>query len=132
MTANTMVWSYHFSSLAVLECYQMVRMALSSFVSHGMPLELMTQKPRLVEGKLVDIFKSSVSLISYHESNYATMRFEPESVHAANAGLGVARAWMEKIKKEFSWISYGDLWTLGGVAAIQVGLILCYDHSYSE
>lgn len=26
---------------------------------------------------------------------------------------------MEKIKKEFPWISYGDLWTLGGVAAIQ-------------
>jgi cytochrome c peroxidase len=26
---------------------------------------------------------------------------------------------MEKIKKQFPWISYGDLWTLGGVAAIQ-------------
>ena len=26
---------------------------------------------------------------------------------------------MEKIKKEFPWISYGDLWTLGGVAAVQ-------------
>ena len=25
---------------------------------------------------------------------------------------------MEKIKQEFPWISYGDLWTLGGVAAI--------------
>jgi len=52
-------------------------------------------------------------------SNYATMRFAPESLHAANAGLDVARDLMEGVKKEFSWISYGDLWTLGGVAAVQ-------------
>ncbi|ESK84513.1 cytochrome c peroxidase [Moniliophthora roreri MCA 2997] len=52
-------------------------------------------------------------------SNYATMRFEPESLHGANAGLHVARELMEKVKQEFPWISYGDLWTLGGVAAIQ-------------
>jgi cytochrome c peroxidase len=52
-------------------------------------------------------------------SNYATMRFEPESLHGANAGLHVAREVMEKIKQEFSWISYGDLWTLAGVAAVQ-------------
>ncbi|EGO00213.1 hypothetical protein SERLA73DRAFT_180679 [Serpula lacrymans var. lacrymans S7.3] len=52
-------------------------------------------------------------------SNYATMRFEPESLHGANAGLSVARGLMEKVKQEFSWISYGDLWTLGGVAAVQ-------------
>jgi len=32
---------------------------------------------------------------------------------------------MEQIKKEFEWISYGDLWTLAGVAAVQVS-----DHSY--
>ncbi|KAJ7723543.1 heme peroxidase [Mycena metata] len=52
-------------------------------------------------------------------SNYATMRFAPESAHGANAGLDVARDVMEKIKAEFPWISYGDLWTLGGVAAVQ-------------
>ncbi|KII92632.1 hypothetical protein PLICRDRAFT_37408 [Plicaturopsis crispa FD-325 SS-3] len=52
-------------------------------------------------------------------SNYATMRFEPEALHGANAGLNVARGLMEKIKAEFPWISYGDLWTLGGVAAVQ-------------
>jgi len=28
---------------------------------------------------------------------------------------------MEQVKKEFEWISYGDLWTLAGVAAVQVG-----------
>ena len=48
------------------------------------------------------------------------MRFEPEALHGANAGLHVARELMEKVKQEFPWISYGDLWTLGGVAAVQV------------
>ncbi|KAF8513112.1 cytochrome c peroxidase [Hysterangium stoloniferum] len=52
-------------------------------------------------------------------SNYATMRFAPESLHGANNGLHVARGIMEQIKNEFPWISYGDLWTLAGVAAIQ-------------
>jgi len=48
------------------------------------------------------------------------MRFEPESLHGANNGLNIARGLMEEIKKEFDWISYGDLWTLAGVAAVQV------------
>ncbi|CAL1706350.1 unnamed protein product [Somion occarium] len=52
-------------------------------------------------------------------SNYATMRFEPEARHDANAGLNVARDVLEEAKKEFPWISYGDLWTLAGVAAVQ-------------
>ncbi|KAF9654031.1 heme peroxidase [Thelephora ganbajun] len=52
-------------------------------------------------------------------SNYATMRFEPESLHGANNGLEVGRTLLEKVKAEFPWISYGDLWTLAGVAAVQ-------------
>jgi len=60
-----------------------------------------------------------VVLIIFIASNYATMRFEPESLHDANAGLHVARNLMEKLKKEFEWISYGDLWTLAGVCAVQ-------------
>jgi len=52
-------------------------------------------------------------------SNYATMRFKPEATHGANNGLNLARDHMQKIKDEFPWISYGDLWTLGGVAAVQ-------------
>ena len=47
------------------------------------------------------------------------MRFDPESKHGANNGLNVARDLFEGVKKEFPWISYGDLWTLAGVAAIQ-------------
>ncbi|KAJ3310156.1 heme peroxidase [Boothiomyces sp. JEL0838] len=52
-------------------------------------------------------------------SNGATMRFAPESAHGANAGLGVARDLLEPIKKKFPKISYSDLWSLAGVAAIQ-------------
>ncbi|ODO05221.1 cytochrome c peroxidase, mitochondrial [Cryptococcus wingfieldii CBS 7118] len=52
-------------------------------------------------------------------SNYATMRFEPEAKHGANNGLNVAREHLQKIKEAHPWISYGDLWTLAGVAAIQ-------------
>lgn len=39
-------------------------------------------------------------------SDGATMRFKPESEHGANAGLGVARAALEPIKKLFPNISY--------------------------
>lgn len=52
-------------------------------------------------------------------SNYATMRFKPESEHGANNGLKIARDHLEKVKQEFPWISYGDLWTLAGVCAVQ-------------
>ena len=67
----------------------------------------------------------NMSRLIYESSNHATMRFKPESLHEANNGLHVARGLMEQVKKEFEWISYGDLWTLAGVAAIQVS-----DHAY--
>jgi hypothetical protein len=62
----------------------------------------------------------NMSRLMYENSNYATMHFEPKSLHEANNGLHIARGLMEQVKKEFEWISYGDLWTLAGVAAIQV------------
>ncbi|WYZ34494.1 hypothetical protein EsH8_I_000770 [Colletotrichum jinshuiense] len=52
-------------------------------------------------------------------SNGATMRFSPEADHGANAGLKAARDFLEPVKQQFPWISYSDLWILGGVAAIQ-------------
>ncbi|KAI9880280.1 MAG: heme peroxidase [Pleopsidium flavum] len=52
-------------------------------------------------------------------SNGATMRFAPEGDHGANAGLKAARDFMQPIKQQFPWITYSDLWTLGGVCAIQ-------------
>jgi len=48
-----------------------------------------------------------------------TMRYEPEAKHGANNGLEIARAKLEKVKKQFPGISYGDLWTLAGVVAVQ-------------
>ncbi|PHH53284.1 Cytochrome c peroxidase, mitochondrial [Ceratocystis fimbriata CBS 114723] len=52
-------------------------------------------------------------------SNGATMRFNPESGHGANAGLKTARDFLEPVKAKFPWISYSDLWILGGVCAVQ-------------
>lgn len=52
-------------------------------------------------------------------SNGATMRFAPESDHDANAGLKVARDFLEPIKAQFPWITYADLWTLAGACAVQ-------------
>ncbi|KAG8533206.1 heme peroxidase [Bacidia gigantensis] len=52
-------------------------------------------------------------------SNGATMRFDPEADHGANAGLKAARDFLEPVHQAFPWISYSDLWTLAGVAAIQ-------------
>lgn len=52
-------------------------------------------------------------------SNGATMRFEPESGHGANAGLRIARDVLENVKAKHPWITYSDLWTLAAVAAIQ-------------
>ena len=47
------------------------------------------------------------------------MRFAPESDHLANTGLNNARDFLEPVKDKFPWISYADLWTLAGSAAIQ-------------
>ena len=52
-------------------------------------------------------------------SNGATMRFAPECDWKANAGLQTAREFLEPIKASHPQFSYGDLWTLAGVVAIQ-------------
>ncbi|ORY28446.1 heme peroxidase [Rhizoclosmatium globosum] len=52
-------------------------------------------------------------------SNGATMRFAPESTDPANAGLDIARAFLEPIKQKHPWISYADLWTLAGVVSLR-------------
>lgn len=45
--------------------------------------------------------------------------FAPEAGHGANNGLAVARDILEKIHQKHPEISYGDLWTLAGVCAVQ-------------
>ncbi|TIB70009.1 heme peroxidase [Wallemia mellicola] len=53
-------------------------------------------------------------------SNKATMRFKAEAKDEANAGLEIGRDLLNnKVKPQFPWISYGDLWTLAGVAGLQ-------------
>lgn len=52
-------------------------------------------------------------------SNGATMRFDPEADHGANAGLAAARNFLMPIKEQFPWITYSDLWTLSAACAIQ-------------
>lgn len=52
-------------------------------------------------------------------SNGATMRYAIEANDGANAGLEHARNFLEPVKKEFPWISYGDLWCLAGVEAVK-------------
>jgi len=51
-------------------------------------------------------------------SNGATMRFEPECSHGANAGLDVARKRLEAVKAKHD-ISYADLWVLASIVAIE-------------
>src|ERR1700730_18179007 len=52
-------------------------------------------------------------------SNGATMRFDPEKSDRNNGGLDVARNFLETIKLRHDWITYADLWTLAGSAAIE-------------
>lgn len=52
-------------------------------------------------------------------SNGGTMRFKTEASHGANAGLENARQFLDPIKAQYPWISYGDLWTLAAVCAVQ-------------
>lgn len=52
-------------------------------------------------------------------SNGATMRFPKEAGYEANAGLEAARNFHEQFKEQFPWITYADLWTLGGICAVQ-------------
>ena len=97
----------------------MAPMAPSFSVLPGTRLEHMTKIPSPEAGGSTFLIISGILSHITTSSNYATMRFAPESIHDANAGLQVARGVMEKVKQEFPWITYGDLWTLAGVAAIQ-------------
>eukprot|EP00290_Baffinella_frigidus_P006758 CAMPEP_0180133196 /NCGR_PEP_ID=MMETSP0986-20121125/9404_1 /TAXON_ID=697907 /ORGANISM="non described non described, Strain CCMP2293" /LENGTH=339 /DNA_ID=CAMNT_0022073283 /DNA_START=21 /DNA_END=1040 /DNA_ORIENTATION=+ len=52
-------------------------------------------------------------------SGGATIRFKEEFSHGANAGLQKAQARLESLKSKFPAVSYADLYTLAGVAAIE-------------
>lgn len=48
-----------------------------------------------------------------------TFRFKKESSDPLSKGLENATGFLASIREEFPWISHGDLYTLGGVTAIQ-------------
>eukprot|EP00301_Raphidiophrys_heterophryoidea_P026625 c9237_g1_i1.p1 GENE.c9237_g1_i1~~c9237_g1_i1.p1 ORF type:complete len:418 (-),score=113.47 c9237_g1_i1:147-1349(-) len=52
-------------------------------------------------------------------SNGATMRFEPESTDDANKGLSIVRDMLLPVKGAHPNVSYADLWTLAGSAAVE-------------
>lgn len=52
-------------------------------------------------------------------SNGACMRFAPEANWGCNAGLKVARDFLEPIKKKHPDMSNADIWTLAGATAIE-------------
>jgi cytochrome c peroxidase len=52
-------------------------------------------------------------------STGATMRFAPESIDDANAGLEKARAFLEPIKEKFPEVSYADLWVFAGIVGLE-------------
>ncbi len=47
------------------------------------------------------------------------MRYSPEKDWGANAGLGLARALLEKVKAAHPGATYADIYTLAGVVAVQ-------------
>jgi len=52
-------------------------------------------------------------------SNGATMRYIPESSDNANKGLSIARDILHLVKSTHPEISYADLWTFAGSAAVE-------------
>ncbi|ODV77034.1 heme peroxidase [Suhomyces tanzawaensis NRRL Y-17324] len=48
-----------------------------------------------------------------------TMMYSTEAFDGANKGLEVGRDFLMEFKDKYPWISRGDLWTLGGVVAVQ-------------
>ena len=52
-------------------------------------------------------------------SNGAGMRFATEAADPENAGLEVARAFLEPVKRKFPAISYSDLWILAAYVGLE-------------
>jgi len=52
-------------------------------------------------------------------TNGATMRFEPESTDNANAGLHIIRNMLQPVKANHPELSYADVWTFAGTAAVE-------------
>lgn len=52
-------------------------------------------------------------------SSGGTMRFAQEFNDLGNTGLNTSKSYLDQVHEEYPWISFADLYTLGGVVAIQ-------------
>jgi len=90
-------------------------------------LKLIMDNPSWDDGSLAPFFIRLAwhSSGTYDESkgtggsNGAGMRFETEAADPENAGLEVARSFLEPIKRKFPGISYSDLWILAAYAGLE-------------
>eukprot|EP00571_Detonula_confervacea_P013729 CAMPEP_0172297928 /NCGR_PEP_ID=MMETSP1058-20130122/785_1 /TAXON_ID=83371 /ORGANISM="Detonula confervacea, Strain CCMP 353" /LENGTH=395 /DNA_ID=CAMNT_0013007149 /DNA_START=67 /DNA_END=1254 /DNA_ORIENTATION=+ len=90
-------------------------------------LKLLMDNPSWDDGSLAPIFIR----LAWHSSgtfdaasgtggsNGAGMRFENEAADPENAGLDVARAFLEPVKRKFPEISYSDLWILASYVGLE-------------
>mmetsp|Transcript_36975 Transcript_36975/g.66520 ORF Transcript_36975/g.66520 Transcript_36975/m.66520 type:complete len:393 (-) Transcript_36975:93-1271(-) len=90
-------------------------------------LKLLMNNPSWDDGSLAPIFIR----LAWHSSgtfdaasgtggsNGAGMRFENEAADPENAGLSVARAFLEPVKRQFPEISYSDLWILAAYVGLE-------------
>lgn len=90
-------------------------------------LKLLMDNPSWDDGSLAPIFIRLAwhSSGTYDEatgtggSNGAGMRFATEAADPENAGLEVARAFLEPVKRKFPTITYSDLWILAAYVGIE-------------
>lgn len=90
-------------------------------------LNLLMDNPSWDDGSLAPIFIR----LAWHSSgtydaasntggsNGAGMRYATEAADPENAGLEVARAFLEPVKRKFPEISYSDLWILASYAGLE-------------
>lgn len=59
-----------------------------------------------------------------------SIRFDPEILHGANAGLKNALILLEPIKAQFPEVGYADLYQLASATAVEVCCLAAIDYSY--
>ncbi|KAK6461697.1 cytochrome c peroxidase [Scheffersomyces coipomensis] len=102
-----------------IQDYQSVYNAIASKIEEHLDFD----KGAGYYGQLVRLSWHTSGTYSKYDNtggSYAgTMVYAPESSDGENAGLAVGRDFLVEFKDKFPWISRGDLWTLGGVVAVQ-------------
>jgi len=135
-TTTTALWSSYLDSLASSPPLKFEYTATSSGGGGGGPvdcdavrqeLKLLMDNPSWDDGSLAPIFIR----LAWHSSgtydkatgtggsNGAGMRFATEAADPENAGLEVARAFLEPVKRKFPGITYSDLWILAAYVGLE-------------